>query len=140
MSATIKPDLRSRIAGLSAVTIAGFSAYIDRMPQHANDYKSIVIKRTGFDSHSTLAADDDTMITEVFTVDTRGKDSMTAESINDAIVDDLQALQGSNLGSSRTVMAVMVEDQSDGHEFDDFGGDAGNAIVTSTFTIIHIPQ
>lgn len=140
MSATLKPDLRNRIAGLSAVTAAGFAAYIDRLPQHQDDYKSVLIRRVGFNANSTLEVDDDDLVTETFVIETRGKNSQTAESINDAIVDDLQALQGTNVGSSRTVMAVNVDDQADGHEFDDFGDDSGNGIVTSTFTIMHVPQ
>jgi len=141
MSATIKPDLRSRIAGLSAVTAAGFAVHIDHLPQSASDHKSVLLKRTGFDPHSTLSeADDDSLITEIFTVETRGKDSQTAESISDAIIDNLQALQGVNLGSSRKVGAVRVTDVSDGYEFDDFGGDSGNGMVTATFSIMHTPQ
>lgn len=141
MSATLKPDLRNRIAALSAVTSAGFSVYIDRLPQNATEHKTVVIKRTGFNPHPTLSeADDDSLITEEFTITTRGKDSQTAESISDAIIDDMQSLMGTNVGSTRKVGAVSVGDVSDGFEFDDFGGDAGNGTVTATFSVMHTPQ
>jgi len=140
MAATIKKELRDRISVLSDITSAAYKVYVDRIPQGIDDFKTVVISRSGADQNPTLAADDDELITEEINVAVRGKTSFDAETINDAVIDDLQSLQGVSLGSDRKIGAVLIESIADSFELDEFGGDAGNAVIQSSITIMHTPQ
>lgn len=140
MAATVKKELRDRIASLSDITTASYAVYVDRIPEGATDYKTVVLSRTGSNQNPTLAADDDELITEQFEVQIRGKTSYDTEVISDAVIDDLQTLQGVNLGSVRKIGSVMIDNIEDTFEADDYGGDAGNAVIVASVTIMHVPQ
>jgi len=140
MAATVKKEMRDRIAALADITAAAYKVYVDRIPQGIEDYKTVVLTRLGSDQNSTLSADDDTLITETFNVQVRGKTSFDAETICDAVIDDLQTLQGVSLGSVRKIGAIIIENINDSFEVDEFGGDAGNAVIDSTITVMHVPQ
>jgi len=140
MAATVKKEMRDRIAALADITAAAYKVYVDRIPQGIEDYKTVVLTRLGSDQNSTLSADDDALITETFNVQVRGKTSFDAETICDAVIDDLQTLQGVSLGSVRKIGAIIIENINDSFEVDEFGGDAGNAVIDSTITVMHVPQ
>lgn len=140
MAVTVKKEIRDRLAVLTDITDAAYKVYIDRIPQGITDYRTVVIKRESSDQNGTLAADDDELVTEMFSVEVRGKTSLDAEVISDAVVDDLQSLQGVSLGSVRKIGAVLIDDTTDTFEADEYGGDAGNAVILSTITIMHVPQ
>lgn len=140
MAATIKKEIRDRIAAITEITDAAYKVYVDRIPEAITDYRTVVISRGGSNQNPTLSADDDELVTEMVNVTVRGKTSFDAETINDAVIDDLQSLQGASLGASRKIGAIIVEDISDSFEADEYGGDAGNAVILSNFTIMHVPQ
>lgn len=140
MAATVKKEMRDRIAALADITAAAYKVYVDRIPQGIEDYKTVVLTRLGSDQNPTLSADDDELITETFNVQVRGKTSFDAETICDAVIDDLQTLQGVSLGSVRKIGAILIENINDSFEVDEFGGDAGNAVIDSTITVMHVPQ
>lgn len=140
MAATIKKELRDRIAVLSDITTASYKVYVDRIPQGIDDYKTVVISRSAADQNASLSADDDELITENISVEVRGKTSFDAETICDAVLDDIQVLQGVSLGSDRKVGAVIVDSISDSFEADEYGGDAGNAVILADLTVLHVPQ
>jgi|DEB0MinimDraft_6_1074348.scaffolds.fasta_scaffold192949_1 hypothetical protein len=140
MAATVKKELRDRIASLSDITTASYAVYMDRIPEGVTDYKTVVLSRNGSNQNPTLAADDDELITEQFEVQIRGKTSYDTEVISDAVIDDLQTLQGVNLGSIRKIGSVMIDNLEDMFEADDYGGDAGNAVIIASVTIMHVPQ
>lgn len=140
MAASIKKDLRDHIAAIAAVTAASYTVHVDRIPERIDDKTTIMIGRAGTDYHSTLEADTDELVTEEFGIEVRGKTSQNAQTIQEAVVDSLRSLQGSDLGSSRKVGAVFIEDVFDNFEADDYQGDAGNGMSVISISIMHTPQ
>jgi hypothetical protein len=140
MASTVKKEIRDRIAVLSDITTASYKVYVDRIPQGVDDYRTVVIARVGSDQHPTLSADDDELVSETFNVQVRGKTSYDAETISDAVIDDLQALQGVSLGSDRKIGSMTIENINDSFEVDEYGGDAGNAVIEATISVMHVPQ
>lgn len=138
MSATLKPDLRDRIAGLSAVTSAGATVGIDKTDQGANKPR-IRLTRDGYRDMDDLFGPDDSLLFETFDITVYGKTSLQAETLGDAITDDLESLTG-NLGSSRRVVGVEITDKNDDYSDDDVAMDAGESIVQITTEIQHVPQ
>lgn len=140
MASTVKKEIRDRIAVLSDITTASYKVYVDRIPQGVDDYRTVVIARVGSDQHPTLSADDDELVSETFNVQVRGKTSYDAETISDAVIDDLQALQGVSLGSDRKIGSMIIENINDSFEGDEYGGEAGNAVIEATISVMHVPQ
>lgn len=142
MAASIKKELRDRLAAVSAVTAAGYSVYVDRLPESigSGDRLTILIGRSDVNYHPTLEADTDELVTEEFGIEVRGKTSKDAQDIQEAVVDNLRLLQASNLGSSRRVGAVFIDEIVDSFEADDYQGDAGNSVIIISIRVMHTPQ
>lgn len=140
MAASIKKELRDRIAAIAAVTAASYTVHVDRIPERVDDRTTIMIGRSGVDYHPTLEVDTDELVSEEFGIEVRGKTSQDAQTIQEAVVDNLRSLQGANLGSSRRVGAVFIEDVFDSFEADDYQGDAGNGMAVISIRVMHTPQ
>lgn len=140
MSATIKGDIRNRIAGLSAITSASATVDIDRN-RHNTQAPRIVLKRSEFRTMETLlpSETDNSLLFESFECVSYGTSSLQAETLSDAICDDLETLSG-NLGASRKVAGVTIDGKDDNYLPDDILSDAGEAAVLLTFTVQHVPQ
>lgn len=78
------------------------------------------------------------MVREQFAIDVRGATSQKAETLADAIADDLQALRGA-LGDDREIKDTSIS-QSDDYEPNEYGGDNGESVVSILVTVLHSPQ
>lgn len=140
MAASIKPELRDYIAGIAEIVSAGYSVFVDRIPEDADAQKSIVIGRSSTDYHPTLDEDDDALVTEAFGIEVRGKNSEAAFLIQKEMVDELRHLQGYDLGDERRTGAIFIDDVMDSFEMDDYGNDTGKGVVVVTIRVMHTPQ
>lgn len=138
VSVTIKSDLRSRFAALSAITSASAVVDIDRSNQGASTPR-VIVQRSAYRNFPTLGGVDDTLIFEQFTIDCYGNTTLQAEQIADAIAEDIEDMSG-NVGSVRRVNGTGISGISDTYTADEMGGDAGESVVTITCEIQHSPQ
>lgn len=138
MSVTLKNDLRSRWAALSVLTTAGATVDLDTSEQGTMNPR-VVVQRSEYRNFPHLGGVDDSLIFETFTIYSIATSTNEAESISDAICEDIEALSG-NVGASRKVAGTEILSKSDDFYSDDRSQDVGDYQVTVTALVQHVPQ
>lgn len=129
----MKSSLVSLLTSEATITaICGTRVYVTRAPQNAL-FPHVIITQMGSDENGTLDGASGQLRFLDFEIDCKAKSSVTAESLGNAVrtfIDDYSGTAG-----SKTIGAVIMNDETDDYEPPQDGSDVGVFIVTLDFTV-----
>lgn len=136
---SIAAGFRAWAAALSAVTTAGASVSLSRIPETAA-MPTITINRAGGDPLQTLDDDDDSLVLEDFELRVWGDSGKEANELMDGLYNALEDFAG-NMGSDRRCEAVIFGGLPTLDVGDvDFGDEVARHVAGLTVTLQHSPQ
>lgn len=129
----MKAALVSLLSGESTVNaICSNRVYVNRAPQKAI-FPQIIITQMNSEENGTLDGGSGQLRFLNFDIDCRAKSSLEAASLGDAVrvfLDDYSGTAG-----SKTIGAVLMNDESDDYEPPTDGSDVGVFLVTLDVTV-----
>lgn len=129
----MKAALVSLLSGEATISaICSNRVYVNRAPQAAI-FPQLIITQMNSEENGTLDGGSGQLRFINFDLDCRAKSSLQAAALGDAVrvfIDDYSGTAG-----SKTIGAVILNDESDGYEPPEDGSDVGVFLVTLDVTI-----